>query len=216
MNSQTLADQLSTQRQRQLFVISAPSGAGKTSLVKALLASLPDLKVSISYTTRPKRKEEKNGEHYWFITAAEFDRMQQADDFLESAEVFNHGYATSKSWVAQTLARGSDVILEIDWQGAARIRELFPDAISIFILPPSLAVLKTRLESRKQDSQAVIAKRLQGAMAELAHCVEFDYLLVNDVFADALSTLKGIIESSRLKTRYCRSMLPALLAAMQA
>lgn len=185
----------------QLFIIAAPSGAGKTSLVSALLESLPDLQVSISHTTRPKRPNEENGVNYFFVDEREFLDMQASGDFLESAKVFGNYYATSRKWVSEALNQGIDVILEIDWQGARLIRELMPQTVGIFILPPSMQILKQRLTERAADDAAVIESRMTQAAQEISHYGEFDYLVVNDVFEQALDELKLIIEAERLRTK---------------
>lgn len=184
----------------QLYVIAAPSGAGKTSLVSALVESVPDLQVSISHTTRPKRPIEENGRNYFFVDERRFLDMQAAGDFLESARVFGNYYGTSKKWVKEALSQGIDVILEIDWQGARLIRELIPQTIGIFILPPSLAILRQRLTERAADDEAVIESRMRQASEEVSHYGEFDYLVVNDAFEEALEGLKTIILAQRLRT----------------
>jgi len=183
-----------------LFIISAPSGAGKTSLVKALLERDPAITVSVSHTTRPKRPGEVDGVHYHFVDAAAFQRMVAEGAFLEQAEVFGNYYGTAEAEVRAQLERsGGDVILEIDWQGAQQVRRRFPQAVSIFILPPSMETLRSRLEGRGQDSGEVITRRLRAAREEIAHYAEFDYLLVNDVFDEALSQLHCIVVSQRLR-----------------
>ncbi len=182
-----------------LFVLSAPSGAGKTSLVRALLDADPGIEVSISHTTRPKRPKEVDGVNYHFVTPATFARMQADDAFLEHAEVFGNLYGTSAAWVAQRLAAGGDVILEIDWQGAAQIRERMPEAVEIFILPPSLMTLSQRLKERGQDDQEVIDRRLKEARLEMSHYPHYDYLIVNDDFATALADLCAIVRAERLR-----------------
>jgi guanylate kinase len=181
-----------------LYVISAPSGTGKTTLVKALVKALSDITVSISHTTRPKRPAEIEEVNYHFITRDQFELMIEHGDFLEHAVIFNNLYGTSRSWVEQTLARGIDVILEIDWQGAEQIQMLFPESISIFILPPSFAVLSERLNCRNQDNAAVINQRLSDAAETVSHIHEFDYVVVNDDFETALTDLKYIIHAGRL------------------
>jgi guanylate kinase len=188
--------------QGRLFIIAAPSGAGKTSMVSAVVESIRDLQVSISHTTRPKRPTEENGVNYFFVDERRFLDMQAAGDFLESARVFGHYYGTSKKWVTESLNQGVDVILEIDWQGARLIRELVPSAIGIFILPPSLEVLRERLTVRAADHPSVIESRMQQATEEVSHYSEFDYLIVNDVFEEALKQLQAIILAQRLKTPY--------------
>lgn len=182
-----------------LFTIAAASGSGKTSLVKALTDSMSRVQVSISHTTRPPREGEIEGVHYFFVSKEKFLDMIEANEFLEHAEVFGHYYGTCKSWVERTLEEGIDVILEIDWQGSAQIREQFPHSTSIFILPPSIHILKERLLNRQQDSLEIIEKRLAAANKEIAHCKEFDYLVVNADFDDALSDLKSIIKAKRLE-----------------
>ncbi|WP_421868205.1 guanylate kinase [Motiliproteus sp.] len=180
-----------------LYIISAPSGAGKTSLVKALLEQDSLICVSVSNTTRAARPGEVDGKDYHFTELAEFDRMIAAGDFLEYAEVFTNKYGTSKRWVEQTLEEGRDVILEIDWQGAAQVRELMPEAVSVFILPPSRPELERRLNNRGQDSDEVIAQRMSEAVSEMSHYHEFDYLVVNDQFAQSLSELQAIFVARR-------------------
>ena len=188
-----------------LFTVSAPSGAGKTSLVNALLQQCQDICVSISHTTRPMRPGEQDGINYHFVDQATFSTMLEEKAFLEHARVFNNYYGTSRSWVEQTLAAGFDVILEIDWQGSAQIRRLIPDCIGIFILPPSLTILEQRLTGRGQDAPAVIQQRLSEAQMEMSHYAEADYLVINDHFDTALTDLRSIIISHRLKLDYqCR------------
>lgn len=182
-----------------LYIISAPSGAGKTSLVNALLERLPDVSVSISHTTRPQRPGECDGVNYHFVSAEEFRRMVGEGDFLECAEVFGNHYGTSQRWVRETLARGQDVVLEIDWQGARQVRHLMPDAISVFVLPPSRAALQQRLTQRGQDGPEVIGRRMAQATEEMSHYLEADYLVVNDVFETALAELHAILLAGRLR-----------------
>jgi guanylate kinase len=182
-----------------LYVIAAPSGTGKTTLVKALVDAMPKITVSISHTTRPKRANEMHGVNYYFIDNAEFERMIAKQDFLEHATIFDHHYGTSKSWVEQTLAQGLDVILEIDWQGHQQIKHLFPHSISIFILPPSLNDLQNRLIKRNQDHPDIIKKRLTDVKATLSHIKEFDYVVMNDDFVSALHDLTIIVEAERLR-----------------
>lgn len=183
----------------RLFVVSAPSGAGKTSLLKALVEKVPNVEVSISHTTRPPRPNETEGTNYFFKTKAEFEALIKEEAFLEYANVFGYYYGTSRAWVEKNLRAGIDTLLEIDWQGAAQIAKLFPDAISIFILPPSTDILYERLIRRKQDAPPVIEKRLAEAGLEIAHCHTFDYLLVNTVFEDTLADLCAILRADRLK-----------------
>lgn len=184
-----------------LFTIAAASGSGKTSLVKALTDSLDNLKVSVSHTTRPMRFGENQGDHYFFISKQQFLNMIGTNQFLEHAEVFGHYYGTSTSWVDEQLQAGIDVILEIDWQGAAQIRKQFPQSTSIFILPPSITVLRERLLRRQQDAIEVIERRLAVANKEISHCVEFDYLVINDNFEHAFADLMTIIKAKRLESK---------------
>ena len=181
-----------------LYTISAPSGAGKTSLVNALLPTLPGVRVSVSHTTRKQRPGEVDGVNYHFVAPAEFERMLEQGDFLESAEVFGNHYGTSQRWVKETLAAGTDVILEIDWQGAQQVRRLLPETISIFILPPSRAALEQRLNQRGQDPAEVIARRMAQAIGEMEHYAEANYLIVNDQFDTALAELRAILVGARL------------------
>lgn len=181
-----------------LYVIAAPSGAGKTTLVRVLTESLPNVVVSISHTTRSMRPNEKDGEDYYFISPDEFKHLIKQGDFLEYATVFNQLYGTSKSMVEQTLAKGIDVILEIDWQGHQQIKHLMSECIGIFILPPSLEVLRERLIKRDQDHSDVIEQRLSDVRETVSHLPEFDYVVINDDFTRALHDLKMIIESGRL------------------
>lgn len=185
----------------QLFVIAAPSGAGKTSLVDELVKNTPGIQVSISHTTRPKRPGEEHGVNYFFVEKQEFDEIAAAGDFLESAEVFGNFYGTSKQYVLDTLKQGIDIILEIDWQGAQQIRKWLPDCVSIFILPPSIDVLHERLKKRAQDCHEVIAERMAKASSEMSHYAEYEYLVINDDFNVALAELTAIIQASRLKCR---------------
>ena len=187
-----------------LFIVSAPSGAGKTSLIQALRAREPGLQVAISYTTRPPRPGEVDGVHYHFVDRETFLQMRQAGAFLESAKVFGNHYGTAEESVRQGLAAGQDLILEIDWQGARQVRERFPQAISIFILPPSQAVLAERLRGRGQDEEAVIAKRLAEAAEDMKHGREYDYLLVNEDFQQALADLHCIIRAAHLRLSFHR------------
>ncbi|MBX9447962.1 guanylate kinase [Dickeya chrysanthemi] len=187
--------------QGTLYIVSAPSGAGKSSLIQALLKTQPlyDTQVSISHTTRAMRPGEVHGEHYFFVSVDEFRKMIEEDDFLEYAEVFGNYYGTSRAAIEQVLSTGVDVFLDIDWQGARQIRERMPQARSIFILPPSQEELERRLRGRGQDSEEVIARRMKQAVAEMSHYAEYDYLIVNDDFDLALSDLKTIIRAERLR-----------------
>jgi len=180
-----------------LFIIAAPSGAGKTSLVNALLKKDARLALSISHTTRSPRPGEIDGQHYHFVSEAKFERMVGAGDFMEHARVFDHFYGTNRHTVAGQLEQGRDVILEIDWQGARQVRAVFPDCCSIFIIPPSLGSLRKRLEGRGQDSEEVIQRRMRDAQAEISHWDEFEYLVVNDDFNAALDELMSIIDDHR-------------------
>ena len=183
-----------------LFIISAASGAGKTSLIKKLLENDAHLKLSISHTTRQPRPGELNGVHYHFVDDATFLSMLGDAKFLESAHVHGARYGTSQSAVDAPLAAGFDVILEIDWQGAAQVRRLYPQAISIFVLPPSIETLQNRLNGRGQDSAEVIAKRVAAARSEMAHVAEYDYVTINDDFNEALQDLGAIVRAQRLVT----------------
>jgi len=180
-----------------LFIVAAPSGAGKTSLVNALVAQEADIALSVSHTTRAAREGEVNGKDYFFVTQQQFSGMQGEGAFLESATVFDHSYGTSAGAVFEQLKSGVDVILEIDWQGAEQVRRNYPDSTSVFILPPSKVALEQRLRGRGQDDEAVIARRMRDAENEISHYVEFDYLVVNDDFDVALSELVAIISARR-------------------
>ncbi len=203
------------QAQGTLYIISAPSGAGKTSLVKALLEQDAKVRVSVSHTTRAPRDGEVDGVAYNFVSLAEFDQVIDAGQFLEYAEVFTNKYGTSKLWVEEQLAAGIDVILEIDWQGAQQVREKMPNALSIFILPPSRTELERRLTGRGTDSAEIIAGRMAQAESEMSHFGEFDYLVINDQFDDALNQLQAIFTANRLKmgvqTAVQKSLLEDLL-----
>ena len=182
-----------------LFIVSAPSGAGKTSLVNALLACNRQIDVSVSYTTRQPRPGEVDGKDYHFTSLETFLSMAKNGDFLESAEVYGNLYGTSKSWIAAETAKGRDILLEIDWQGAMQVRSKFPECISIFILPPSLHALEVRLQGRKQDSAEVIERRLRAAQADIAHVAEFDYVIINDKLDEALRQLDAITVAAGLR-----------------
>lgn len=181
----------------RLIVISAPSGAGKTSLVKALLERDKKLAVSVSHTTRRKRRDEVDGKHYFFVRETKFDEMRDEGAFLEHATVFGNAYGTSHEEVDRTLANGKDVVLEIDWQGAAQVRARFPDALSVFVLPPSMDALLERLRVRGQDGDEEIERRWRQAVDDIAHCDEFNYVVVNNDFDEALEKLAGIIDAER-------------------
>jgi guanylate kinase len=182
-----------------LFVVSAPSGAGKTSLVRELLATDRDVSLSVSYTTRQPRPGETDGVDYQFVTEARFLQMLEDGDFLESAEVHGARYGTSHPCVESVLREGRDLVLEIDWQGAAQVRSLYPSAIGIFILPPSMEALEQRLRNRAQDADAVIARRLAAAREEISHVAEFDYVIINAQFEAAIQDLLAIVRSQRLR-----------------
>ena len=182
-----------------VFIVSAPSGAGKTSLVRALLEADPLVKLSISYTTRAPRPGEVEGQHYHFVDLNAFMVMLNRGDFLESAEVYGNHYGTSQRWIETQLAHGLDILLEIDWQGAMQVRKLMPQAISIFILPPSIAALKARLTGRAQDADEVIARRVAAAREDMSHVGEFDYVIINDDFAIAAAELQAVVKASRLQ-----------------
>lgn len=184
----------------QLLIISAPSGAGKTSLIRALIESDRRIEVSVSHTTRPQRPGEIEGVNYFFVASETFQKLQSDGAFFEWAEVFGHCYGTSTAQLDARLQQGADVILEIDWQGAQQVRRLLPDSAWIFILPPSVASLKTRLRDRGQDTDATIDLRMQAAQDEMSHCDESDYLVINDVFDTALIELQAIISAARLRT----------------
>jgi guanylate kinase len=181
-----------------LFIISAPSGCGKTSLVKALIEKTQNLCVSISHTTRSARPSEVNGKNYFFVSKDEFNQINKNNGFIESAQVFDNYYGSAKQTVRDLLATGTDVILEIDWQGARQVKKSFTDAISIFILPPSESALRTRLTDRGQDDNQLINRRMQDANNEMQHYNEFDYLVINDDFKMALADLSTIVHSQRL------------------
>jgi len=180
-----------------LFIIAAPSGGGKTSLVNALLRDDPRLVLSVSHTTRAARPGEQDGQHYHFVSEADYKQMVNNGDFMEHARVFDHYYGTNRNSVALQLEQGQDVILEIDWQGARQVREVFPDCCPIFIIPPSLEDLRKRLTGRGQDSPEVIQRRMRDAQAEISHWAEFDYLVINDDFDTALEELQAIINDYR-------------------
>jgi guanylate kinase len=199
-----------------LYVISAPSGAGKTSLLKALTADDPQIGVAVSHTTRAPRPGEIDDVHYHFIDQAAFDAMVAAGEFLEHANVHGNCYGTSRDAVAKVLATGCDLVLEIDWQGARQVRAAMPSATSVFILPPSRQALEQRLRDRGQDSEAVIAERIVNALDEMVHHDEYDYLVVNDTFDEALADLSAIFRSHRLhsaaQSDRHRELLDQLLA----
>ena len=196
----------------QLFIISAPSGAGKTSMLKAARASLPNLAVAVSHTTRVMRPGEIDGQHYYFVNEDEFNTLQSQDAFVEHALVFGNYYGTSKQAINSLLTSGKDVVLEIDWQGARQIRDIYPDAVSVFILPPTLASLQQRLEERGQDSASVIATRMQAAKQEISHYDEYNHLIINDNFDTAVAQLIVLIESPHSYPALPAEQLATLLA----
>ncbi|NIN37104.1 MAG: guanylate kinase [Gammaproteobacteria bacterium] len=185
-----------------LFIISAASGTGKTTLVRKLCAEVPDLQVSISYTTRPQRTGEVEGVDYFFVSEERFSEMVNENAFLEHEIVFSYRYGTPRAWVESQMNNGKDIILEIDWQGARDIKALFPDCVSIFILPPSLEELEKRLRLRKREDAATIQERLDAALEEISHYELFDYLVMNDCLEKALAELTDLIRSTRKNERY--------------
>jgi guanylate kinase len=197
-----------------LYIISAPSGGGKTSLVNALLESVSNLEVSISYTTRAPRPGEKEGVDYHFVNETQFKQLIQEKAFLEHAIVFGHYYGTSVAWVNKKIEAGIDIILEIDWQGAQQIREKMPESIGIFIIPPSWEILEKRLRLRAQDEETVINKRMADAKAELAHFDEYDYLILNENFSNALADLNAILRVRRLRSVVQKRELATLLKTL--
>lgn len=184
-----------------LYIVSAASGTGKTSLLSALLEQTTGISISVSHTTRDSRIGEENGVHYHFVGKNTFHNLIEKGDFLEHAEVFGNFYGTSQSAVEEQLNNGEDVILEIDWQGAQQVRKLMPDAVSLFILPPSRSALLSRLQGRAQDSEEIIAGRMSQAVSEMSHYNEFDYIVINDVFENALEELKAIFIANRLTVK---------------
>ncbi len=188
--------------QGTLYIVSAPSGAGKTSLLKAVLAEADDIIVSVSHTTRAQRKGEEYGVDYHFIKMETFQRMINNGSFLEHAEVFGNYYGTSREWIEKKLAAGIDIILEIDWQGARQVREQMPESRSVFILPPSRQALEERLHGRGQDSDEVIAKRMSAAKQEMSHYSEYDYIVINDDFDTAKQELAAIFKAERQRTHH--------------
>ena len=198
----------------RLCVIAAPSGAGKTSLVKALLERNPALKVSISHTTRKPRPTEQQGREYHFVSAAEFADLVARGQFLEHAKVFDNSYGTSREEVSRALAAGTDVVLEIDWQGAQQVRRAMPDCISVFILPPSLAALENRLRNRRTDAPEVIERRLRDAVSDMSHWSEFGYVVVNDDFARATTDLERIVAGRGEDLRAGRKALEPLVRSL--
>ncbi|MFM2186224.1 MAG: guanylate kinase [Burkholderiaceae bacterium] len=197
-----------------LFVVAAPSGAGKSSQVKALLAADPQLAVSVSHTTRTPRGQEQHGRDYWFVSPEAFEVMVQADEFFEWAQVHDNRYGTSRRAVLQELERGQDVVLEIDWQGALNIKRIFPDAVLIFILPPSWQELERRLVGRGEDAPAVIEKRLRNARLEVSKAQEFDFVIINGCFEDAQQELRTVVRAQRLRYSAQRRRRPDVFSAL--
>ena len=195
----------------QLLIVSAPSGAGKTSLIKALMAQDKRVEVSVSHTTRPQRPGEVEGVNYFFISTEAFREMREAGAFFESAEVFGHFYGTSLTQLEARLSDGADVILEIDWQGAQQVRKLLPDSAWLFILPPSLEALESRLQARGQDAEDTIDIRMRAARDEMSHWDEADYLIINEQFDAALEALQALVRSLRLRTGQQQSALQDLI-----
>lgn len=197
-----------------LYIVAAPSGAGKTSLTRALLDSEPHIALSVSYTSRPPRPNEVDGVHYHFVSRPVFEEMIRRGEFYENAVVHGDLKGTARTQVERTLAQGRDVLLEIDWQGARQVRTQTADTVSIFILPPSRGELERRLRSRAADSEAVIRRRLDDSREDIAHAVEFDYLIVNDDFATALADLRAVVTSRQLRSTAQRERYRALLAEL--
>ena len=197
-----------------LFVIAAPSGGGKTSLVKALLEREPGMRLSVSYTTRPPRPGERDGVDYHFVDEARFMALRDGGEFLEHAYVHGHWYATSATWLGREVQAGHDVLLEIDWQGARQVRKLIEGSVLVFILPPSLAQLEERLRRRGQDSEAVITRRMEAAREEMRHCGEFDYVIMNQDFARAVDDLSVIVRAARLAAPRQQVRHAALIAEL--
>ena len=201
-------------RAGSLFVVTAPSGAGKTSLLRALLADAPLMQLSVSFTTRAPRPGEVDGRDYFFVDAAGFERRREAGEFLEWAEVHGNLYATSRAWIEDRIAAGVDIVLEIDWQGAVQVQRLFPDAIGVFIVPPSIGVLRERLTQRGQDTAEVIERRVAAAEAELKQAHRFQYVIINQDFASALADLRTIVDAARLRFTKQQARHPATFAAL--
>jgi guanylate kinase len=198
-----------------LFVVAAPSGAGKTSLTRALLAREAAIRLSVSYTTRPPRPGEKDGVDYHFVTHERFAALNDAGEFLEHAHVHGNWYATSGRWLKEQVESGQDVLLEIDWQGAAQVRRLVADSVHVFILPPSQQSLRERLTLRGQDDAATIERRLAAAREEMKHCAEFDYVIINHEFASAVDDLRAIVRAARLRSAQQRTRHRALLEQLE-
>lgn len=197
-----------------LIIITAPSGAGKTTLVRGLLDRDPQVHLSVSYTTRSPRPGEENGRAYHFVDTESFRELRDRGEFLEWAEVHGNYYATSRTWIREQMAAGRDIVLEIDWQGAVQVQRLFPDAIGIFVVPPSIGVLRERLTQRGQDSAEVIERRVAAAEAELKQAHRFQYVIINQDFASALGDLRTIVEAARLRFTKQQARHPATFAAL--
>lgn len=197
-----------------LYVVAAPSGAGKSSLVKALLSQDPRLQVSVSHTTRSPRGQEQNGREYYFVSPAAFDAMISADAFVEWAHVHSHRYGTSRQEIESRIRAGTDIVLEIDYQGALQIKSLFPNAVIIFILPPSLDELRNRLIKRGEDAEAVISLRMQNAEVEIAQAPKFDFVIINDMFERALADLQMVVHAQRLRYPALRRSRPETFQAL--
>lgn len=193
-----------------IYVVAAPSGAGKSTLVNALLAADPGVRLSVSHTTRAPRPGEQDGREYFFVDPSTFEAMLERAEFLESALVHGNRYGTSQKWIDDTRAAGHDIVLEIDWQGAQQVRRLYPDAIGIFILPPSMAELERRLRGRGKDSEAVIQARLKNAAEEISHCAEFEYAIINNDFDEARRDLLAIVRAGRLRLAQVLARHPGL------
>ena len=200
----------------RLFVLAAPSGAGKTTLVKELVKRNAGLKFSISYTTRPKRVTEEHGRDYFFVDVDEFEKLKEEGELLESALVFDNHYGTSRSQVEKHLANGDNVLLEIDWQGAQQVRASMPEAVSVFILPPSVTELERRLRDRKTDSEEVIERRLRDALSDMTHWSEFSYAIINDDLAQAVEDLDAVLAGNGEKSRVGNPELNAAVEAVLA
>lgn len=198
-----------------IYIVTAPSGAGKTTLVANLLQADTQVQLSVSYTTRPPREGEVDGKHYHFVSRDTFLAMAEAGEFLESAEVYGNYYATSQRWIREQLALGRDILLEIDWQGAAQVRRLFPEAVGIFVLPPSLETLRERLIGRGKDSAEVIQRRLDHAIDDIGHVDEFDYVVVNNQLAEATADLVAIVRAQRLRIGAQMTRHVALVSALK-
>ena len=198
-----------------IFIVTAPSGAGKTTLVAALLAAAKQVQLSVSYTTRAPRDGETHGRHYHFVDRATFESMIDRGDFLEYAEVYGNYYGTSETWIREQLSTGRDILLEIDWQGAQQVRRTFPEAIGIFILPPSVEVLEHRLRGRGKDDEATMQKRLAAARSEIDHVAEFDYVVVNEELDEAVRDLVSVVRAERLTQLQQMERRGRQIAAMQ-